>query len=265
MKFAKVLETESIPEWRKAYIQYKGLKKRLKSVDRIRKACEHKAALEMVNPAFQDDDDIDHSQFGCCPSSAWQLWRPSTTVTMIRQWTSSHKGGDIQIPCSRSVSMQSTMALTLWDEVLLHANDAERQFFALLDRELDKVSVFYNDKEGEAKTKFQSLKVQIKLIADYGQHLLEIGPPFSSYPALFQSRQQRLSKVPSFVGYSSDPHISYSVARNRLKKALTEYYRSLEFLSSYRVRRDARESGGLRQKKKREGGNTYRFLQNLFF
>lgn len=35
MKFAKYLESESIPEWRKAYINYKGLKKRLTAIERV--------------------------------------------------------------------------------------------------------------------------------------------------------------------------------------------------------------------------------------
>jgi SPX domain protein involved in polyphosphate accumulation len=35
MKFAKYLESESIPEWRKAYINYKGLKKRLKAIEKV--------------------------------------------------------------------------------------------------------------------------------------------------------------------------------------------------------------------------------------
>jgi SPX domain protein involved in polyphosphate accumulation len=34
MKFAKYLESESIPEWRRAYINYKGLKKRLKAIEK---------------------------------------------------------------------------------------------------------------------------------------------------------------------------------------------------------------------------------------
>ncbi|ORX46297.1 SPX-domain-containing protein [Hesseltinella vesiculosa] len=203
MKFSKVLETECIPEWRKAYVQYKGLKKLLKNVEKVRKVSEQKAALELAHPMFHDeDDDLDgfHQSGLTCCTQPWSLWRPSTSMSVIRQWTSSRRG-DLFIPCSHSV----------WDEVLLHANDSERQFFALLDRELDKVSVFYND---------------------YGQHLLEIGPPLSPYPALFQSRHHR--NVPSFVGSASDPHISYSVARNRLKKALTEFYRSLEYLGSYK-------------------------------
>jgi SPX domain protein involved in polyphosphate accumulation len=36
MKFAKYLESESIPEWRKAYINYKGLKKRLKAIEKVK-------------------------------------------------------------------------------------------------------------------------------------------------------------------------------------------------------------------------------------
>ena len=32
MKFAKILQTELVPEWRKKYIDYKGLKRLLKSV-----------------------------------------------------------------------------------------------------------------------------------------------------------------------------------------------------------------------------------------
>lgn len=35
MKFAKYLESESIPEWRKAYIDYKGLKKKLKVIEKV--------------------------------------------------------------------------------------------------------------------------------------------------------------------------------------------------------------------------------------
>lgn len=35
MKFSKYLESQSVPEWRKAYINYKGLKKKLKQVERV--------------------------------------------------------------------------------------------------------------------------------------------------------------------------------------------------------------------------------------
>jgi SPX domain protein involved in polyphosphate accumulation len=35
MKFSKYLESQSVPEWRKAYINYKGLKQKLKQVERV--------------------------------------------------------------------------------------------------------------------------------------------------------------------------------------------------------------------------------------
>lgn len=39
------------------------------------------------------------------------------------------------------------MTLSVWDEVLLHANESERAFFTMLNQELDKVTMFYNGKE----------------------------------------------------------------------------------------------------------------------
>ena len=34
MKFAKILQSELVPEWKKQYINYRGLKRLLKSIDR---------------------------------------------------------------------------------------------------------------------------------------------------------------------------------------------------------------------------------------
>lgn len=44
-----------------------------------------------------------------------------------------------------------------------------------------------------------------------------------------------LSELSPNFDYVGDQRISYNVARNRLKKAITEYYRSLEFLKSYKT------------------------------
>ncbi|KAG1076674.1 hypothetical protein G6F42_025363 [Rhizopus arrhizus] len=56
MKFAKYLESESIPEWRKAYINYKGLKKRLKAIEKYRKLNHVEENVRLQN-AIQDIDD----------------------------------------------------------------------------------------------------------------------------------------------------------------------------------------------------------------
>ncbi|KAI9306838.1 SPX domain-containing protein [Cunninghamella echinulata] len=205
MKFAKYLESESIPEWRKAYINYKGLKRRLKYVDKFRKNSEHKAAIEL-DDAFDEDN---HDDYSWCYPSTWKFYKP-TTLSLLKKWTS--KDATLERLSSRPASYRSTLTLSVWDEVLLHANESERIFFNSLNHELDKVSLFYNEKENEASAKFESLKIQIKLIAEYGRHLLELGPNFlSPYSSLFQSRHSRLPNVPSFVGHATDPHISYSL------------------------------------------------------
>lgn len=43
-------------------------------------------------------------------------------------------------------SVRSSATLSVLEEVLLHASEPERQFFAMLNGELDKVSRFYNGK-----------------------------------------------------------------------------------------------------------------------
>lgn len=112
----------------------------------------------------------------------------------------------------------------------------------------------------------------MQFIAEYGRHLLNIGVISKAYNInhiikwhhfFFQyqpthqdlvspenighhrlynwfkyqdphTQSYNLSQVPNF-DYAGDQRISYNVARNRLKKAITEYYRSLEFLKSYKT------------------------------
>ncbi|KAI7849080.1 SPX domain-containing protein [Circinella umbellata] len=307
MKFAKYLESESIPEWRKAYINYKGLKKRLKAVDKFRKANERKAAIELDH-AFQGivDADSDSEQPPRRPTlykqdtaatnewrwpwnvdntnSAWLNENPplhrqqSFPHSLIRRISSRFNQDDTELARvhSRPVSINSSATLSILDEALLHASEAERVFFAILNGELDKVSRFYDEKEIEARTKLEALKIQMQLIAEYGRRLLEIedaeehhrhqqqqngyGVPLPNGFDSNNNRQEQdsqggwfdwitghhrnkssnhdASRIPlhlpqmsSTIDYSADHH----VARSRLKKALTEYYRSLEFLRSYKV------------------------------
>ncbi|ORE18882.1 hypothetical protein BCV71DRAFT_109698 [Rhizopus microsporus] len=130
----------------------------------------------------------------------------------------------------------SRTSISILDEVLYHASSSERQFFDSLDYELDKISRFYNEKEQEAKLKLDVLKVQVQFIAEFGRQLLDLGP------TQLLSRQVEDGRSHGFKyqdqSYTLFPNgeqrISYTVARNRLKKAITEYYRSLEFLKSYR-------------------------------
>jgi SPX domain protein involved in polyphosphate accumulation len=37
MRFSKYIESQSVPEWHKAYLNYKGSKAKLKQVENVRK------------------------------------------------------------------------------------------------------------------------------------------------------------------------------------------------------------------------------------
>ncbi|GAA5797115.1 hypothetical protein HPULCUR_002494 [Helicostylum pulchrum] len=228
MKFSKYLESQSVPEWRKAYINYKGLKKKLKQVERFRKSKERKAAVRLDN-ALQDMDDSDDSYYWFNKD---EYSRPQSIISRIS---------------SKFTQRRSTSRR---DEVLYHASSSERSFFDSLDYELNKISNFYDEKEVESRLKLEALKSQMQFIAEYGRHLLNIGthqqvvpPEIIGHHRLYNwfrhqdphTHSYTLSELSPNFDYVGDQRISYNVARNRLKKAITEFYRSLEFLKSYKT------------------------------
>ncbi|KAI8980353.1 SPX domain-containing protein [Pilobolus umbonatus] len=177
MKFAKYIESESIPEWRRAYLNYKGLKKKLKYVERFRRTKERRAAVQLDN-TFQDIDDENASMDNWpkreYPTNAY-YWKNDLTERRpsIMSRISSRFAGR---STSRPASFRSSFtALSVLDEVLYHASPSEREFFDSLDYELNKISRFYDEKEKECKLKLEALKVQIEFIAEYGRHLLDLG------------------------------------------------------------------------------------------
>ncbi|KAL7319416.1 Xenotropic and polytropic retrovirus receptor 1 [Mucor circinelloides] len=250
MKFAKYLESQSVPEWRKAYISYKGLKKKLKQVERFRKHKERKAAIQLDN-VFQELEDSNDSYYW--PHSNLSInMRPQSIMSRLSSRFSSRHDDDR--PSSRQASFpSSTTTLSVLDQVLFHASASERHFFDSLDLELDKISRFYDEKEKESRLKLDALKVQMQFIAEYGRHLVNIGashqeaslppPEMIGHHRLYNwfkyqdphTQSYTLSDLSPNFDYIGNQRISYNVARNRLKKAVTEYYRSLEFLRSYKT------------------------------
>lgn len=96
------------------------------------------------------------------------------------------------------MSIQSRQGCIL-DDVLEHATQPERDFFAALDTDLKKIANFYYgtvctspllwrnclyvdakfckqlEKKHEAETKLAALKTQVMLIEEYGKHLVQVG------------------------------------------------------------------------------------------
>ncbi|KAI8373199.1 SPX domain-containing protein [Radiomyces spectabilis] len=235
MKFAKHLEKESIPEWRKAYLNYKSLKKRLKLVDEHRKLSEQQAALELDHAFYRrHTDSFDAGMPQRWPSNAISYWHTNTDWPFPTHNIDDKLSNKLDPPLfdtSKGLNVRPTSGsspvgygtTSNLDDVLFHASHSERLFFDLLNKELEKVALFYDEKENEAKAKLEALKMQLHLIADYGRHFLTPAHDTGTDSIFDWLKHQPLSA-----------DVTFNVARSRLKKALTEFYRSLEFLRSYK-------------------------------
>ncbi|KAI7869075.1 SPX domain-containing protein [Spinellus fusiger] len=265
MKFAKYLENESIPEWRKAYLNYKGLKKKLKPVYKFKQASEQRTTidLDLVFHEYESDSDQESppkkNRPNYVPPNAAHHWKNSALATndtpppprdtfhrtILQALTAKFSQDDNETPLhSKAVSIRSNGVYTPFDQALLHANGPERTFFLLLDDEIEKISDFYNEKEQETKAKLEALTTQIQLIKEYMSHVSEQEPSSgkqtyqsSGFMAWIKSHSSPKSHIfmPASLGYNVSQDISYNMARSRLKMALIEFHRSLEFLKSYKT------------------------------
>ncbi|KAI8374053.1 SPX domain-containing protein [Choanephora cucurbitarum] len=261
MKFAKYLESESIPEWRKAYINYKGLKKRLKAIEKLRKLNQIEESIHFADHSFQRrhdfqlPDDLPRSQpriprqRSSILDDRLRSSSQGTQPNLLQRLSSRFRKQETELDkfkVSRSfVSTIESQPATILEEALRHANEPEQYFFIMLDQDLETISRFYDEKETEAKAKYEALEMQVQLIHDFATHLtqMDVSHDIDGLNPIHWFRRRGSSDtnivsenvLPPTVKYTGDHHVSYNVARSRLKKAITEYYRSLELLKSYKV------------------------------
>ncbi|KAG0745260.1 hypothetical protein G6F62_005015 [Rhizopus arrhizus] len=265
MKFAKYLESQSIPEWRRAYINYKALKKRLKAIEKYRRQHQdHKdrgldlaiSAAHTPEPEFQpatrkhaapirtQSSTLENRSTG---GQARQIITTDSIDGYSLQLDYGHDTELNRIP-QPSLKARGFQATSILEEVLKHASEPEQYFFVTLDRDLDTISTFYDSKEKEAEAKYEALELQMNIVkkfaaqlshdesyehSDPADHGFHFGHWFRRNSA--GSTLADVTNLPSAVKYNGTQHLSYNVARSRLKKAITEYYRSLELLKSYRI------------------------------
>ncbi|CAO3698897.1 unnamed protein product [Rhizopus stolonifer] len=255
MKFAKCLESQSVPEWRRAYINYKNLKKRLKAIEKYHRQHKYQEdhglnlalnAMESLNPSIPGN--VKYTTPTRTQSSTLENRYVDQARNIIPHQSVEGISTLTDTELGRMPSLKDHHTVSILDEVLKHASEPEKYFFISLDQDLETISVFYDSKEKEAEAKYEALEMQMRIVKSFASQLSHVESSDDTHHAdhgfhfnqwfrrsSTDSTLPRMSDLPPSVKYNGTNHLNYNLARSRLKKATTEFYRSLELLKSYKI------------------------------
>ncbi|CAG8469874.1 6377_t:CDS:10 [Paraglomus occultum] len=232
MKFGKILAQESVPEWKKMYIDYNELKHILKEVIQSYKFADkeyHKntesESPTSLGPAIDLNsalnDNLMHTskkRLSDMTGSFFAKLSRRSTKTDIRSNANSSF-------CQSSIQDDMTM-----DEVIPMLNESEQKFFSKLDKELQKIWEFYGSHEDYASEKLRELKKAYKLL----KHERKKGKSTGTKPDTFKPMKiLKQVQVITADGQKKPVPMSYGVAKKRIKMGVMEFYRSLQMLKKY--------------------------------
>lgn len=198
MKFAQYLNDAQTPEWKKAYIDYRGLKKRITAVRKAQQGLANDASgsdTPQAPPASprsslgsRDSTDIKEIPRGESPSSSPILNRRKSVV---RRDNAGHSTGVQGRPSqdiprrpsifgrtksySRRFSAVGLASLSNGErakvlplhELMTHLGPLEIAFFTLLDAQLDKIDSFYTAREQEMMQRGKVLEEQLQELTEH--------------------------------------------------------------------------------------------------
>ncbi|KAF5356935.1 hypothetical protein D9756_006619 [Leucocoprinus leucothites] len=206
MKFAQYLRDTQTPEWKRAYIDYRGLKKRITAIRQAQLESVQlggpgpsipRNSLNEGRPSDTRTEDIDLEAPSRASSSSIppidvvprtheraspQLTRRrnstwSRRATMAQSAIPSIKWSKTQTPSNRLGGPQSRpinpMATLPLRELLTYLTPQEASFFHYLDAQLDKVESFYSSREKELLLRTQLLQKQLHELHDHRKFVHE--------------------------------------------------------------------------------------------
>ncbi|CAG8651238.1 15606_t:CDS:10 [Rhizophagus irregularis] len=253
MRFEKRIQTEVVPEWRIKYIDYKGLKKKLRNVQR-EKLARDKEFMQNNDPSIYSRDSRPQSpHLEEIPSSfndkgisvqSQRTFSMNSVADSVQDFF--HKVSSALVTLQRHQSLSSnnkprpskiTSLETLMDQV----DPKERLFFTALDGELEKIEHFYKLQEIKATNRMNLLVQQYEKLKEKGderKHSFEVW----NTPKAFVKQSIDFftsSNIPGSVTTISldadERRVHYKIAKKNIKKAVFEFYRGADLLKKYRV------------------------------
>lgn len=227
MKFARYLEETQIPEWKKAYINYRALKKHIANIkdQHAREPANARIDLELPAVVFQPDIfsviDISPEQDVLPLKNPRYMSECSsfslTKVPSIFSQDSGAKESDMTRHRSNRLSLMNkvqnrlsmNMAQTFGHhaqksstvtvaELLRSLHGQHRHFFEILDFELKKIESFYLNREKEAKARFSVLKQQLAELED-SRRSRASHPDYKQHERTLPSPSPSISRVRSWL------------------------------------------------------------------
>ncbi|CAI2166780.1 11696_t:CDS:10 [Funneliformis geosporum] len=218
MKFAKYLRTESVPEWKEKYIDYKGLKILLNAID-LKPTTQPTPSSPLDNEVT-----ISISQPTATHDHASRTFKTNSLSGIISK--SSNLMNRMSKNCSNAIqkriySLQNVKNPiesyeSLWNQIA----SQEREFFITLEDNLNKVENFYETKLSEAIRHFEKLKIQHKCMKETSKEWSGPTTPISRVEeTIFRAKRD----------------MDNNSAKKIIKKAILEFYRGIELLKNYKI------------------------------
>ncbi|PIA36307.1 hypothetical protein AQUCO_03400302v1 [Aquilegia coerulea] len=164
VKFSKELEAQLIPEWKDAFVNYWQLKKSVKKIKLARK----KAGIETL---IEHKNDYGFSLFDPIRYLIKKL-------TNIKSNNNNNEETAVSDSSSNDIIQQVQNTNVAEDEEdhyqtdlvqLFSVEDEVKEFFEILDEELNKVNQFYRVKESEFLERGETLNKQLEILLDLKQ------------------------------------------------------------------------------------------------